>query len=429
MALEILASIDLGKNQLLNSALHVLATAPASPATGQIYFNSTDSKAYYYTGSTWVNISGDLTDFVIHATSTSYNSANGTSVDIGPAMYKVDSNGVINMFLKASSASNAGTMSAADKSKLDGATSTSGLSKLVIRDANGKARFTTPTDADHDETVSTVGYVKSKIAGLGNLEGGFAAGSSTNFPVGAGGTVKGDYWRVTTAGTVHGVSLTAGDVIIANQDGASVTDPDQWIFIAVQQDKATLTALGIVNIVGAAEINSATVGGDYPDHAVTVAAFLARTATTTRTGIVELATNTETQTGTDSNRAVTPASLSARTATETRTGIAEIATQAETDAGTDDARIVTPLKLQTKLNDSFTSKRAAISITNGNLTANAYTFNHQLGATDLNVDLWDVTSSEKFKVLAETIIVDSNNIRVEFAQGLGSRTVRVIVKA
>lgn len=68
-------------------------------------------------------------------------------------------------------------------------------------------------------------------------------------------------------------------------------------------------------------------------------------ATDTRQGVVELATNAETQTGTDSSRAVTPAGLASRTATETRTGIAEIATQAETDAGTDDARMVTPKKL------------------------------------------------------------------------------------
>lgn len=41
-------------------------------------------------------------------------------------------------------------------------------------------------------------------------------------------------------------------------------------------------------------------------------------------------------------------------ATETSAGIAELATQAETDAGTDDATIVTPLKLATKLSTAGT---------------------------------------------------------------------------
>jgi len=63
-------------------------------------------------------------------------------------------------------------------------------------------------------------------------------------------------------------------------------------------------------------------------------------------GAIEIATQTETDTGTDNTRAVTPLKLAGRTATETRAGIAELATQAETDTGTDDARIVTPLKLK-----------------------------------------------------------------------------------
>lgn len=70
-------------------------------------------------------------------------------------------------------------------------------------------------------------------------------------------------------------------------------------------------------------------------------------ASATAQGVVELATDAEAQTGTDTARAITPANLTARTATETRTGVAEIATQAETDTGTDDARFVTPLKLAT----------------------------------------------------------------------------------
>lgn len=68
-------------------------------------------------------------------------------------------------------------------------------------------------------------------------------------------------------------------------------------------------------------------------------------ATTTVPGIIEIATDAETQTGTDATRAVTPASLSSRTATETRTGIAQIATQAEANAGINDTDILTSLKL------------------------------------------------------------------------------------
>lgn len=50
-AKDFLVHIDLNKQQLLNAALQVLATAPAGPVIGQIYWNSTDKTAYAWTGS------------------------------------------------------------------------------------------------------------------------------------------------------------------------------------------------------------------------------------------------------------------------------------------------------------------------------------------------------------------------------------------
>lgn len=69
-------------------------------------------------------------------------------------------------------------------------------------------------------------------------------------------------------------------------------------------------------------------------------------ATATAVGTVELATDAEAQTGTDTGRAITPANLSSRTATETRTGIIELATVAEAATGTDVVRAVTPAGLK-----------------------------------------------------------------------------------
>ena len=80
-------------------------------------------------------------------------------------------------------------------------------------------------------------------------------------------------------------------------------------------------------------------------RAVTPASLRACTATETRIGVVELATTAEVQTGTDTARAVTPAGLAARTATETRAGVVELATTAEAIAGSDTARAVTPAGL------------------------------------------------------------------------------------
>lgn len=81
-------------------------------------------------------------------------------------------------------------------------------------------------------------------------------------------------------------------------------------------------------------------------------------ASTTTKGIVELATATETATGTDTTRAVTPAGLAALTASETRAGLVELATDAEAQALTDGTKIITALKLATAFQGANVSKNA-----------------------------------------------------------------------
>lgn len=72
-------------------------------------------------------------------------------------------------------------------------------------------------------------------------------------------------------------------------------------------------------------------------------------ASTTVKGIVELATDAETITGTDATRAVTPSNLQAKVASSTARGIVELATDAEALTGSDTTRAVTPANLQAKI--------------------------------------------------------------------------------
>ncbi len=68
-------------------------------------------------------------------------------------------------------------------------------------------------------------------------------------------------------------------------------------------------------------------------------------ATTSASGIVELATDAEAQAGSATDKVLTPANLASVTATDARAGVIELATQAEVDAGTDTDRAVTPATL------------------------------------------------------------------------------------
>jgi len=99
--------------------------------------------------------------------------------------------------------------------------------------------------------------------------------------------------------------------------------------------------------------------------------FDAPYASTVAAGIVELATDAETQTGTDATLAVTPASLTSRVSSETLTGLSEIATQAEVNAGTDDFRYVTPSKLKSYISGGSATPPASSVVVNPAINGNA----------------------------------------------------------
>ncbi|GAB6169702.1 hypothetical protein JCM1393_21620 [Clostridium carnis] len=52
-----LTNFDLCKNELQNARIQNLATAPATPVPGQIYYNTADNAYYGFNGSAWINLS------------------------------------------------------------------------------------------------------------------------------------------------------------------------------------------------------------------------------------------------------------------------------------------------------------------------------------------------------------------------------------
>lgn len=400
MAQKFLTSIDLTKNQLLNVALQNLASAPSSPSTGQIYYNTTDSKVYLYNGTAWVDISGDITG-ITTATGSAL-TGGGTSGNLTLAV------SVDNVTLEITGNSINLKNLAVTTAKLDAGavtnekitTNTIALNKItqigslkVLGNLSGSTANVSEVSVITDNTLSTASntnlataaaiksYVDSVVSGIGNLEGGWDASTGT-FPVAAGGTKKGDYWYVTTAGTTGGVTFAVGDVIIAKVDNASTTLASDWIQLETNQGLAT----------------------------------------TTTPGIIQLATQTEVNTGTDSQKAVTSATLAGRTATETRTGIAEIATQAETDAGTDDTRIVTPLKLTTFINNRTGGFAANV----GNAAATSFTITHNLNTRDVTVAIYDNATYDL--VYADVQATTVNTVTVVFAVAPALNAYRVVIK-
>lgn len=111
---------------------------------------------------------------------------------------------------------------------------------------------------------------------------------------------------------------------------------------------------------------------------------------------------------------------SATAASETSAGIAEIATQAETDAGTDDLRFVTPLKLKTS---SLLIKK--YSSTFGDGAATQYDITHNLNSTDVEIRVYNVASGAE--VICDNKAQSVNVVRLNFNTAPTSNALRCVV--
>lgn len=141
--MKFLSNLDLTRNQLLNAVLQLLASDPGTPNQGQVWFNTVENAFRGYDGTN--------------------NRMFTRGIDVTGAAQKTGTDDRPSITVRAATGSVDGTMSAADKTKLDDASVSATASTLVIRDANGRAQFAEPASAND---AATKNYVDNATLGL-----------------------------------------------------------------------------------------------------------------------------------------------------------------------------------------------------------------------------------------------------------------------
>ena len=256
---------------------------------------------------------------------------------------------------------------------------------LTDLDFNSAARVTNLPDPTLAQHAATKAYVDSAVEGLAWKDSARVA-TQANLNLASPGA------------TIDGVTMATNDrVLVRSQTTTSENGIYIWNGAATPMTRA-------LDASTAAELEQAVV---TVEEGTSAGATFRQTAVNFTLGAGAVAwTNFGT---------------SAPAASETTAGIAEIATQAETDTGTDDTRFVTPLKLAT-----YAGRLRRVAQTIGDGSATQYTVTHNLNTRDVHVQVFR-TSGAFDAVLVDMEASTVNSVIVRFAAAPALNAFRVVV--
>ena len=257
--------LNLQQNQLENAVIQNLASDPSSGKAGQIYYNTTDNGYRYYNGTAWVNISADAIKSIVAG-----NGLTSTGTD------------TVTISLGTPSASGSGSNTYGSNS----VTAESHTHQIKLPDATDSAKGVVQLAADNDTTSTNKAVTPKQLeTARKNAEVSITAGNG-----------------LTGGGTGHSLSVAMGTPSTVNQTSTNSTTTTSHThkleFAAVNSPAASGNEISFIDTVS-----------QGADGGISATKKTVRSASTTQTGVVQLATQNEVNTGTDTTKVITPATL------------------------------------------------------------------------------------------------------------------------
>jgi hypothetical protein len=403
--MKVLNNLDLVQNELRNARLQNLATAPSGPVAGQIYFDTALGYLRVYNGSSWDRIDDNWVSSV--GATAPIQSSGGATPTIS---------------IDAATTSTAGSMSATDKTLIDGATSTDTASTLVKRDSNKRFRAADPSDA---QDVATKSYVDSVASGL-DVKQSVRATTTGNI------TLSGTQ-------TIDGIAVQAGDrVLVKDQsagenNGIYVVESGSWVRSSDADTSAKVTANMFVFVEeGTANADSGwTLSTDGPivlgTTPLVFVQFSGAGQITAGDGLTKTG-NTLNVGGTTDRITVGNDNVDIASTYVGQTSITTLGTVA---TGTWSATTIAVNKGGTGATDATTARgnlgatgKYAVSI--GNNSSTNITVTHNLNTRDVTVMVYEA-GSPYAQVWPDIEMTDANNITVKFSVAPNTDEYRVVV--
>lgn len=257
--------LNLQQNQLENAVIQNLASDPSSGKAGQIYYNTTDNGYRYYNGTAWVNISADAIKSIVAGNGLTSSGTDTVTISLGTP---------------STSGSGSNTYGS------NGVTTNSHTHQISLPDATDAVKGVVQLAADNDTTSTNKAVTPKQLeTARKNAEVSITAGNG-----------------LTGGGTGNSLSVEMGTPSTVNQTSTNSTTTTSHThkleFATVNSPATSGNEISFIDTVS-----------QGADGGISATKKTVRIASTTQTGVVQLATQDEVNNGTDTTKVITLATL------------------------------------------------------------------------------------------------------------------------